>query len=104
MIILSLKITFAQEPSEEILSAFREMDTETQKEVGCHKYTSSIDVNNPKTIHITEIWESKETLAPHFQTDHIAKFQKALSTVEVVGYEAKSYNGAEEVPFESLRS
>ncbi len=44
----------------------------TRAEPGCTTYSYAEDVNEPGLIRISEMWDSREHLAVHFQTEHMA--------------------------------
>ncbi len=44
----------------------------TRVEPGCTTYSYAEDVSEPGLIRISEMWESREHLATHFQTEHMA--------------------------------
>ena len=100
MIIVAVEVTLEEgETIDSVRDAFRTMDEETRKEPGCLKYVSSVDVNDPTIIRIDEMWESMDTLVPHFQTPHMAAFQEALSGLKTKSMDAKVYEIAQELPF-----
>lgn len=104
MIVISYEIFLAEgETIDRFSEAFRVMDEETRKEEGCLMYVSTVDVNDPTVIRIFEVWESRELLKPHFQTDHIKNFQQTLNDLQVKSVNAKAYEADKEIPFESLR-
>ena len=84
---------------EGVRDAFCIMDEESQKEPGCLKYTSSVDINDSTVVRIYELWESMEALEPHFKTAHMAAFQAALSKVRTRSMDAKVYEISREMPF-----
>ena len=101
MIIVEVDVFFEEDPTavEGVRDAFRLMEEETRKEIGCIKYVSSVDIHDPSIVRIYEVWESMEALEPHFHTTHIADFQNALSAVQTRSMEAKAYEISRELPF-----
>jgi len=99
MIIVTFEVSFEKDVIGGVREAFRIMDQETAKEAGCLKYVSSQDVNDPRIVRIYEMWESMEALVPHFQTAHMAAFQKALGGLDAVSTDARVYEVARELPF-----
>jgi quinol monooxygenase YgiN len=51
----------------------------TRAEAGCVAYAFSRDLGDPGLIHVFEEWESQEALDAHFETPHMATFQKAMT-------------------------
>jgi quinol monooxygenase YgiN len=43
----------------------------TQAEPGCRAYAMGEDVTEPSLILVTELWDSREALAAHFETPHM---------------------------------
>ncbi|WP_169054262.1 putative quinol monooxygenase [Nitratireductor sp. XY-223] len=99
MLIVTVEVVFAEDIIEGAREAFRIMDEETAKEPGCLKYVSSVDVNDPKIVRIYEMWNSMESLKPHFETPQMADFQRALSQFPTASMEAKVYEIGSELPF-----
>lgn len=62
----------------EALAAAVVMMEATRVEEGCQAYTFSTDLEDEGVFHIFEQWESQEALDAHFQTPHMADFQKAM--------------------------
>ena len=102
MIIVDVEVVFEDAgaiDSQGVREAFRVMDEASQKEEGCVKYVSSVDVNDPRVVRIYEVWESMEKLVPHFKTPHMTAFQAALGGVKTKSYVAKAYDVNGEVEF-----
>lgn len=51
----------------------------TRAETGNVSYAFTRDLEDEGVIHVFEEWESEEALAEHFQTPHMAVFQKAMA-------------------------
>jgi quinol monooxygenase YgiN len=43
----------------------------TLAEPGCHAYVMGEDVAERGLIHVTELWDSRDVLAAHFETPHM---------------------------------
>lgn len=101
MIIVAVEVIFEEGvlEVEGIREAFRIMDEASQKEPGCLKYTSSVDINDSTIVRIDEMWESMDALKAHFKVPHMAAFQTALSKVQTKSYTAKVYEVSKELPF-----
>lgn len=48
----------------------------TWAEPGCLAYSYAEDVLDPGLIRVSEMWESREHLATHFQAPHMATWQR----------------------------
>ena len=44
-------------------------------EPGCHAYSYAEDVLDPGLFRVSEVWETREALAAHFETPHMAQWQ-----------------------------
>jgi quinol monooxygenase YgiN len=62
----------------------RTMMIETQNEHGCLHYTFSTDLAIATRFQLSELWESNETLAAHFETPHMKTFRAGLAQLRIV--------------------
>ena len=83
----------------DVVNAIKAMDEAAAREIGCITYKTSFDANNSRSMRIYEMWESMDALIPHFQTPHMAEFQKALGGLKSKSMEAKVYEISKELPF-----
>jgi quinol monooxygenase YgiN len=72
-------------------TAARRMMVETRKEKGCISYTFSADLDEPGRFQIFEEWEDEEALMAHFQSPHMAEFQKAVGGLGVREMKVQRY-------------
>ena len=61
------------------LAAARDMMRDTRPETGCISYTFSADVDDEAVFYIFEEWEGPQALGAHFESPHMARFQKAAA-------------------------
>lgn len=99
MIIVTFEVEFEDDQIHGELDAIKTMDEATARETGCITYKTSFDANNSRIMRIYEMWESMDALIPHFQTPHMAEFQKALGGLKSKSMEAKVYEISKELPF-----
>ncbi len=62
-------------PIERLVEARPMMDrliAATRAEAGCISYAYAMDLFAPGLIRVSELWESREHLAAHFATEHMA--------------------------------
>ncbi len=78
MLVIAGHIRLDPAKRSEALAAAVVMMEATRKEEGCQAYTFSVDLEDDGVFHIFEQWESPEALDAHFQTAHMADFQKAM--------------------------
>ncbi|WP_062110954.1 putative quinol monooxygenase [Aureimonas sp. AU40] len=79
MIILSGTLKATDERLDALASAMRTVLEETRREAGCIVYSFARDVLEPGLLRIYEEWESRELLAAHVKTAHVAAWHKALA-------------------------
>lgn len=74
----------AKSGSEEALqAALLELIPPTRQEPGFVQYDLHRDLDNPRMFLFFEIWESRELLGQHAQSDHLNRFrQRAANLVE----------------------
>lgn len=63
--------------------------TATRAEDGCIVYSFAEDLLEPGLVRIYEEWESREALAAHGKSAHIAAWHQALSSVTVLDRDLK---------------
>ncbi len=64
------KLGQAREIMERMIAASR-------KEDGCIEYGYSVDVLDPKVVHVFEAWRDMNALQRHFKTPHLAEWRAA---------------------------
>lgn len=78
--------------------AFTAMIAASREEEGCIDYGYAVDVLDPTLLRITEKWVDEAALAYHFQTPHMAAFQKALGDLDVSVTEVLRYQADDGAP------
>lgn len=58
-------------------AAARKMIAATRAEAGCIRYDLMQDIGDPQHLTFVEEWESREALAAHFETAHMAEWRVA---------------------------
>ena len=61
----------------ELLTAAKAMFAATRAEPGCVLYDRNISITDPQSMIFAEAWQSREALAEHFETLHMAVRRKA---------------------------
>jgi quinol monooxygenase YgiN len=56
-----------------VLEIFRELIESTRKEAGCIAYALHESLDNPDVLAMIEIWESKEALDTHMNSEHFKR-------------------------------
>lgn len=67
--------------ADELRVALDELVAETRQEAGCTAYDLHVGVDDPTLFVMYEVWESREHLASHGKTDHIARFRERAATL-----------------------
>ena len=83
MIVIAGTIRIDPARSEEAAAAIREITRETLEEEGNLAYAFSTDLDEEGLFHLFEKWESQEGLDLHFETPHMAAFQKRVPALGV---------------------
>lgn len=63
----------------------------TRTEPGCITYSYSEDVSEPGLIRVSEMWEARENLARHFQTDHMATWAEERKSLGLFDRQVSVY-------------
>ena len=64
----------------------------SRAEPGCIRYSYGADVLDPDVMLISEIWASQQALEAHFQTPHMAAFNKAFRSAKVLAIRVDAYS------------
>lgn len=83
MIIIAGRIVVDGTKRAEAIAAALEVMEATRKEDGCISYTFSADLVDADCFRIFEEWDSPEALAAHFESPHMARFQKVIASLGV---------------------
>jgi quinol monooxygenase YgiN len=63
----------------------------TRAEAGCIAYSYAEDVLDPGLYRISELWESREALAVHFDAPHMKVWQRERAELGLSGRMVKAY-------------
>ena len=80
------------------LKAMATMVEASRAEDGCEGYYYAVDVLDPAKLIIVEKWVDNDALVHHFQTPHMAAFQKALADLDVQITELAKYQADDGSP------
>lgn len=98
MLIVLAEATVGKDVLETGHAVMEAMLLASRAEEGCVSYNYAIDVLDPTKLHIVEKWVDEAALAFHFQTPHMAEFQKAIGTLDLTISEAKKYHADDGSP------
>lgn len=76
MIVVVGQFRFPAERMDEARPIMRKVIEATRTEAGCVQYNYGEDVIDPGLIRVSELWQSREELAAHMQTAHMADWQR----------------------------
>ena len=79
-------------------AALEAMVTASREEEGCIDYAYAMDLVDPAIMRITEKWVDEAALVTHFQTPHMAAFQKALGVLDVTILEVRKFETDDGAP------
>jgi len=86
-------------PAESIDAARPAMETmirASRAEAGCLDYAYSLDLIEPGLVRVTERWESREALAAHFTTPHMAAWRAQFADLGITDRSLRLYEAAAE--------
>ena len=96
MIVIEGTVRVAPEKIEAARPAMEAMIRASRAEAGCLDYAYSIDVLDPGLVRVAERWESREALAAHFQTPHMAEWRAQFATLGITGRSLRMYEAEPE--------
>jgi quinol monooxygenase YgiN len=86
-------------PPENLAAArpvMEQMIRASRAEAGCVDYAYSVDVLDPGLIRVTERWESREALAAHFKTAHMATWRAFFPQLGISDRSLRLYEASPE--------
>lgn len=72
-------------------SVMEQMIRASRAENGCIDYAYSLDVLDPGLVRVTERWESREALAEHFRTAHMATWRSFFPQLGITDRSLRLY-------------
>lgn len=72
-------------------SVMEQMIRASRAENGCIDYAYSLDVLDPGLVRVTERWESREALAAHFKTAHMATWRSFFPQLGITDRSLRLY-------------
>ncbi len=96
MIVIEGTVRIPDGALERTRPAMETMIAASRAEAGCIDYAYSIDVLDPCLVHVNERWMSREALAAHFQTPHMAEWRKAVAEIGLTDRRLRLYDAEPE--------
>ena len=87
MLLVSGHVRVPEGTLEHIRPAVRAMVEASRAEDGCIDYALSVDTLDPTLIRIVERWRDRAALAAHFQTPHMAEWNRVLAGLQLIDRE-----------------
>ncbi len=95
MIIVSGTVSIQPDKREEAIEAALNMANATHEEAGCITYMFYADLSDPNTFRVYEEWETADALKAHFNSAHMAEFNKILPEIVAGPVNIKRYMATE---------
>jgi len=76
--------------------AMEKMIRASRAEAGCIDYAYSFDLLEPGLVRVTERWESREALAAHFRTPHMAEWRAQFPAFGITDRSLRLYEAIAE--------
>ena len=83
MIVIEGTVRMPADGLERGRAAIEAMILASRAEQGCDEYAFSIDVLDPTLLRITERWQSRQALAAHAASEHMAAWRAAGAEIGV---------------------
>jgi quinol monooxygenase YgiN len=81
---------------EEARDVMEQMIRASRAEAGCLDYAYSVDVLDPGLIRVAERWESRDALAAHFKTAHMATWRSFFPQLGITDRSLRLYEAEPE--------
>lgn len=98
MIVVVGQFRFPPERMAQARPVMRRVTEATRAEDGCIEYNYGEDVLDPGLIRVSEIWQSREQLAAHMQTAHMAEWQRDRAELGLTGRSIMVFEAGEGTP------
>ena len=76
---------------EEARPAMARVIEATRAEPGCISYSYALDVAVPGLVRVSELWESREHLAAHFESEHMIQWISERQALDVFDRQITAY-------------
>jgi len=77
--------------------ALIEMMASTREEPGCIDYAFAEEIGAPGVVRLVERWVDADALREHFNSPHMATFNKVLEEVPLARFELTLFEGGREL-------
>lgn len=98
MIVVVGQFRLPPQRMEEARPVMRRVMEATRAEDGCIEYNYGEDVLDPGLIRVSELWQSREQLSAHMQTEHMATWQRERAKLGLTGRNIMVFEAGEGTP------
>lgn len=98
MIVVIGQFRLPPERMEDAHPVMRRVMEATRAENGCVEYNYAEDLLDPGLIRVSELWHTREQLAAHMQTKHMADWQREREILGMTGRVVTVFEAGEGVP------
>lgn len=99
MIVVVGQFRLPPDRMEQARPAMSEVMLATRAEAGCIEYNYAEDLLDPGLIRVSEVWESREQLAAHLNTAHMALWSEQRQELGMSGRCIKFYEADDGTAF-----
>ena len=99
MILIAGTVRIQEDKRAAASEAALNMAQATHREPGCLAYTFSADLADAALFHVFEAWTDQAALDAHFQTAHMAEFNRQLPGLVAAAPQLQRYVVSEAGPF-----
>ena len=96
MIVIEGTVRIGPDRLEEARSVMEQMILASRAEAGCLDYAYSVDVLDPGLIRVAERWQSRDALAAHFKTAHMATWRSFFPQLGITDRSLRLYDAEPE--------
>ena len=91
MIVIEGTVRIPPANLEKARSVMEQMIRASRAEAGCIDYSYSVDVLDSGLIRVAECWESRDALAAHFKTAHMATWRSFFPELGITDRSLRLY-------------
>ena len=84
MIIINVSFSAKATKREPFVALLETLQTASAAEAGCLRYCFSIDLTDPLTFHLVEMWQDDVSLLAHVKSPHFLNFIRQLADLSTV--------------------
>tara|TARA_R110000787_G_scaffold203479_1_gene313968 strand:- start:840 stop:1136 length:297 start_codon:yes stop_codon:yes gene_type:complete len=96
MIVIEGTVRIPPARLEDARPVMEQMIRASRAEAGCLDYAYSVDVLDPGLIRVSERWDSRDALAAHFKTAHMATWRSFFPQLGITDRSLRLYEAEPE--------